>query len=285
MNATAVLPRIHVGAPSQRGGLTLFPLWTEHPEPPASFVTGDAATDLIAISEMPTPTVPQLALTSMADVPVLVVQGELVAGGMQHRVLNVTVLAPPAAQLTVPVSCVEAGRWSGAADNRLAGRHSSPTVRGRSAAADQGAVWDAVAQHAARTHTGSVTQSFVDVENATRETVGSLTGDLAPLPGQRGVIAGIGGRVVGLELFSSTKAFEAHFRRLIEGYAADAIGTPSVATSSSTARAFVRAAAKLPWTQKPAVGLGTELSAHDGTLTATGLRVDGTPVHLAVFAA
>src|SRR5688500_17299642 len=104
MNALTVLPRIHVGAPLHSGALTLFPLWTEHPDTPAPYVTGDAAANLVAISELPAPTVPQLALTNIGEAPVLVLQGELIAGGMQHRVLNVTVLAPPQAQLTVPVS-------------------------------------------------------------------------------------------------------------------------------------------------------------------------------------
>ena len=55
--------------------------------------------------------VPELTLTSTADRPVLLLDGEELIGAKQNRILNTSVLVAAGATLTLPVSCVEHGRW------------------------------------------------------------------------------------------------------------------------------------------------------------------------------
>src|SRR6185312_5307618 len=55
---------------------------------------------------------PTILLRNLADIPVLILDGEELIGAKQNRVLNLTVLVPGKAELTVPVSCVEQGRWA-----------------------------------------------------------------------------------------------------------------------------------------------------------------------------
>lgn len=299
MTVMKLLPRVHVGAPIRRGALTMFPLWTEHPEVVPGYVPADSAAGSVTVSELEQPAVPQLVIDNAADRPALVLEGEMVAGGLQHRVLNVTVLLPAGQPTVVPVSCVEAGRWGAADVSRLAGRHSAPSVRRRKNASvaasmqhgdrhsDQSGVWEEVAQQAARVGTASATQSLMDAGDAARPVVEDLTRDLLPLPGQRGMIVGISGSVRGLELFDSAAVFAHYFRRLVDGFAAEAVGASEAPTSSSAARQFIRTLQHLDVREAPAVGLGTDLSASAGDLAALGLRVEDrpTPLHLAAFAA
>jgi hypothetical protein len=42
------------------------------------------------------------------DLPVLVVEGEMLLGAKQDRTLNLSVLCPPKARVPIPVSCVDA---------------------------------------------------------------------------------------------------------------------------------------------------------------------------------
>ena len=46
----------------------------------------------------------------------LLLDGEELVGAKQNRVLNLTILAPARQAITIPVSCVEAGRWHAESD-------------------------------------------------------------------------------------------------------------------------------------------------------------------------
>ena len=63
--------------------------------------------------------VPELKFDNDGERPVLLLDGEELAGAKQNRVLNLTILAPPKRSIVIPVSCVEAGRWEGAASQAL----------------------------------------------------------------------------------------------------------------------------------------------------------------------
>jgi hypothetical protein len=55
--------------------------------------------------------VPVLKFLSRSPVPVLLLDGEELIGAKQNRILNASILAPAEADMLLPVSCVEAGRW------------------------------------------------------------------------------------------------------------------------------------------------------------------------------
>ncbi len=55
--------------------------------------------------------VPELKVVNKADVPVLLLDGEELAGAKQNRVLNTTILLMEHSETIIPVSCTEHGRW------------------------------------------------------------------------------------------------------------------------------------------------------------------------------
>ena len=294
------MPRIHVGAPINRGALTLFPLWTEHPEAEGGYMTGAAAeaAKTLTVDELDQASVPHLLAKNSGNAPVLLLEGEVLAGGLQTRVLNLSILVPAMHDLPVPVACVEAGRWGGRRQSSRGAMHSPPTLRHRKTEsvnrskthgqrnADQGAVWDSVATYESALAAPSATSSYEDVVTSRQTDVTALTRDLAPLPGQRGVIVGIGGEAVALELFDSAATFAEYFDSLLAGYSVDALAAQPVATSSSKARRFVRRMAGADWTFGDAVGLGREITIQGEQLTGSGLAwsEDRPPVHVAAFA-
>ncbi len=118
--------QLTVEEPTVVGGVALFPLLSsvvgERP-----YLSGPTALadGLAVIHELDGGAVPSLVIETHASLPVLLVEGELLVGGRQNRVVNVTVLCPPGLATTVPVSCVEAGRW-GAEQPMTHSRHHSP---------------------------------------------------------------------------------------------------------------------------------------------------------------
>ena len=55
---------------------------------------------------------PELVVENPLDERVLLYDGEELVGAKQNRILNVSVLVEAKSTLTIPVSCVEQGRWS-----------------------------------------------------------------------------------------------------------------------------------------------------------------------------
>src|SRR5580692_11390033 len=123
---------VEVGEPVEVGGLSVFPLTGVVQAGPA-YLTGPEAfaAGLIEVDELDPPEVPMLAITNLADVPILLVEGEMLVGGDQNRTMNVTVLCPATSTTIVPVSCVEAGRWGDDSRRVIAssGRHAPGSLR------------------------------------------------------------------------------------------------------------------------------------------------------------
>ena len=55
--------------------------------------------------------VPDLKFINRGPQPVLILDGEELLGAKQNRIVNLTILVAANSELTIPVSCVEAGRW------------------------------------------------------------------------------------------------------------------------------------------------------------------------------
>jgi hypothetical protein len=65
--------------------------------------------------------VPDLRVANLGDLPLLLLDGGLLVGAKQNRILQMTVLVAAQREATIPVSCVGRGRWGYRA------RHSAPS--------------------------------------------------------------------------------------------------------------------------------------------------------------
>jgi hypothetical protein len=54
--------------------------------------------------------VPELKVVNRGPKPTLIIDGEELLGAKQNRIVNLTILVAAKSELTIPVSCVEAGR-------------------------------------------------------------------------------------------------------------------------------------------------------------------------------
>jgi hypothetical protein len=293
---------ITVGQPQTAGPLNLFPL--SH-----SLMSGDhllyqdaQAQGLVVIEETSDAgTVGELRVTNRGTQAVLLLEGEVLLGMKQTRVLNASILVPGLAMLTVPVSCVEVGRWHHASHAALGKDrlNLSPKVRGtktasvmRSARAngtyrsDQGAVWNGVADVIAEHGVNAPTGSYSDLSRDRASDLLARVADLNPEADQAGVLAYIGGRPACLDIFDSPATLGALWESLIGSYAADLAGRGSrvaKAPSRTTAARWVHALAEGDVASTPAIGLGDNVTSIGPALEAAALLHNGRLVHLAAF--
>jgi hypothetical protein len=303
MTATAAplhaLETAAVGAPISRCGVSLFPVYV-HQALPGRVVTGPDAP--VRITEAATASVPTLSATTEGGDPVLLVEGETVEGGMQQRTLNVSVLLPAGSTLDLPVSCVEAGRWSGRQDFGRSGTYATRRVRrskqesvSRNVRAggwkhtDQGEVWRSIDGELLRLGVESPSRNLADLDGlyAQRTRRSEAVCDLVergPLPGQCGVVVAHGGRVVAAEVLAAPELLGAHWAAVVRAVLLDAPDEFSGKPSAGRALRFLRRLASGTATEAAGVGLGRERHVSTPRLVGQVLTWEDAVVHASAFA-
>ena len=304
---TMMMPEMHVGRGARMGPLSVFPVWTDAPAP-AGLVTGRAAHVDVA-ERADAPTVSELVVRNVGDRVALLVEGELLEGGWQQRALVHDLLLAPGAPMTISVACVEHGRWAGSSPLKRHARRASPTVRAALQAASPGMqqdVWERVGRYDAALG-GSPTQSYVDhLNRLSHSGEPSLPGSddlfgfdddvsslvrwvrqLPLLPGQRGVIAGVAGQPVSLELYPSKSALAAHARETLTALLLDAVasGASAEPTPSRRARRFASRLDGISAGVQPGAdaGIGTALSFTSEYVSISGVSLADRWAHLSVL--
>nr|WP_296145235.1 MULTISPECIES: DUF6569 family protein [unclassified Pseudonocardia] len=217
-----------VGEGPAGAGRTVFPVFTAHAAATRGY---DTRTDTLTVAERAgSAVVEELVVTNEGVRPVLVLEGELLEGGQQHRVAARSALVAPDTSVVLPVRCVEQGRWSGGRAHVRAGRRAPVTVR---SAQGQAEVWRRVARYGA-----GATGSLPETVGRREARAAALVAGLRPLPFQNGVLIGIGGQPVLLEVFDSPRTLADVWDALLQAVALDAVTAPAIPTPGRRARRF-----------------------------------------------
>jgi hypothetical protein len=287
-----------LGSPQTGGRLTLVPVFHAGPELDYLTLAEAQKERSVLVTELDEHgTVPALAVKNTSHLPVLIIDGEIVIGLKQNRVFNTTILVPPKRTLSVPVACVEAGRWrrttasAGRADYSL-----SPKIRGlkrhsvtRSArasgsfTADQGEVWDEVALELGDLGVHSTTLAYSDIEKQRRSEIEDRLGQLQPEAGQSGVLALVDAKPLAFDLFDRPSTLAGLWQALIGSYIAESLlpNAGDAPVDVDAAAQWIREAGAGEATSHPAVGLGETVSITGAEHETSGLVVDGVAVHIA----
>jgi hypothetical protein len=296
-----LLGTLRIGTPLHHHNLTLFPLhWPEPQEPPyvllcRAIELGTAIVEEISESG----SVPHLRLVNKGLRPILVPEGEILVGAKQNRVVNVTVLVAAKTTFTLPVSCVEHGRWQYRSKAFQTGFTAPPTLRCKKmrsvqrnrrergeAASDQGEVWDEVAQQLRAAHVASGTQSLTDGLAGAARQLDRYRANLKLPEAAAGICIAQGKRIVGLDLFDAPSTLAAVWPRLSDAYFFDAARQEKSAQPAATASVeqFLSRLASSARARQLALGLGEELEIVGDGLVGGVLMHAGRLCHLAAFA-
>jgi hypothetical protein len=225
---------IQIGEPVAHRGIVIAPLFPRR-DPVARYVTLDEAlAGGLRVREVDeSGAVPELVVENPLDARVLLYDGEELVGAKQNRILNVSVLVEAKTTVTIPVSCVEEGRWSRESRFFRAGGHvSHAELRRRKAEAQaaqplargisQSEVWDALHEKAMDLSVSSPTGASSDLYRARGNDLRSLEDAFPAQPGQCGAVFGFGVDLC-LDLVSRPDAFAHLWPKLRSGYLLDAL--------------------------------------------------------------
>jgi hypothetical protein len=305
---TDTISNTRLGRPTTFRNLTIFPVFGKAIAP--DYVTLDEAlanksARVTEVSEGGS--VPELKLVNDSDNSVFLMEGEELVGAKQNRTLNLSILISAKKAVSIPVSCVERGRWS-----RHFGEFSSaPRAqyaegRARKMAqvsasmrstgtrySNQGAVWQDIDEKFSRLKASSHTAAMADIFEQQSTRLDEYLKSFAPEEGQVGAVFAIGGKVSGLELFDSPDTLRKLWPKLMRSYGLDALDRAGMAgekeekppdVGPDDIEAFLKNLAGSEVKQYPAVGEGEDIRLSNVGLTGAALAARGRVIHLSAFA-
>ncbi len=181
--------------------------------------------------------VPELKVKNLADIPVLLLDGEELAGAKQNRILNTTILIKEKSEIIIPVSCTEQGRWSYQTNHfydsdlvspmflraRKTSSVSASLKQDRGYHSDQQEVWEDVAFLRKRGRVDSATGAMKDVYEQKKTNLEDYLKAFQFVPFQKGIFVFVDGEAIGFDILSRESSFKILFPKLVKSYAIEAL--------------------------------------------------------------
>jgi hypothetical protein len=256
--------------------------------------------------------VPELIAENIGDVSVLLLDGEELIGAKQNRVLNTTILIGASSKVTIPVSCVEAHRWSFVSEhfsnsnsmlNYNIRKEKSSDVSNslRSSGvyrSNQGKVWNQIDEMAADLKVKSGTGAMKDVFNSVEEQLEEYIKNFNIMPEQKGLFVFIDGKIAGFDVLSLGSAYGKIHSKLIKSYSMDAIrsesarremaspgknGNTGMDISIEQAKYFIEEIKDCNETKFKSAGLGYDYRYEGEFCVGSALLVEEYAIHMAFF--
>jgi ARG and Rhodanese-Phosphatase-superfamily-associated Protein domain len=297
--STTAPSRLRLGAPQVSGSLSVFPILGGVPQLVYQSLSQAVAKGAFVKELDARGSVNDVLVCNVTDQPILLFEGELIEGARQHRTIDAPVLVPAGVELSIPVSCVEQGRWDGrksdahfepaarTVDPALRARKRATANRGGAAGADrrraQQQVWREVAVRLESHAVASPSASLSDVYEAKRPGLEEVARAIHVVDGQLGVIAQVSGRCVALDLVSRPDVFADLLPRLTQGYGLQALTAEPGDPSIEAAVGFLCSALEAPRRWVPTPGMGDAFAPTVSGVEGCGLIVERELVALSAF--
>ncbi len=297
------LEKVKLGGKQSHLNMTLFPLLASDAEEPDYLILEEALTQgVVEITEVSQGgSVPDLRLINKSASKLLVVDGEELVGAKQNRIVNASFLIAGQTEITIPVSCVEQGRWAYRSQKFASGEKVMSAIlrckNQRSVAmnlqegigyrSDQGMIWDELALKSERMAVHSSTGAMADLFEGQKDRLGEYRKAFRLVDSQVGAVFAIDGKVVGLECFGHQQTFSKFFPKLVQSYALDALDwvgeSKKIQVSSESVRHFLEGVQNAPGKTHASLGLGENIRVEDDSVSGAALVQDGKVLHLSAF--
>ncbi len=276
------LEQLKVGRKQSYKNLSVYPLLSAYSSGLEYLLLDEALNQgLMEVVELDNDgSVPELKVANKSPEMILILDGEELVGAKQNRIVNTTILVKRNTTIVIPVTCVEHGRWSYDSPSfHSQERMMSSNLRARKAEqvnysvrstgefrADQGAIWDGIAEKADRMAASSPTGAMAAIYDKEMPSINEYIKHFRLIDSQVGAIFMINGKVVGLDAIDWHDPDKDH------------------KALKSEVTKFQKSALSANAESRPSVGLGTDFRLESKKITGFALALEDQLLHVSVFA-
>ncbi|MDD5680740.1 MAG: hypothetical protein PHI59_05830 [Candidatus Omnitrophica bacterium] len=290
------LKTLELGSPFDYRNLTIIPIYGPGVKNRINCVTLDEAVarGYLTVTELNGGSVPEVRISNNSDYHILLVCGEILTGCRQDRlVARDTLIGPKSKGIILPVYCCEHGRWT-AKSSTFASEETQaePVLRGMLyEKREQSRVWDRISEYSKNLCVESPTGALQDVYNnkEAKSKMDVYVEKLSNIPrldrDAVGVVVGVNGRIIGVDIFSAPDVFAHLWPKLLKSYAALAIAeeySRDTLTQNDARRLFGEIY-RADFSRQPGLDLGTEFQAYVSQMICNGLVYRDNVVHFGAF--
>lgn len=242
--------------------------------------------------------VPFLKLENTGEQPLLILEGEELVGGKQNRIVNTSIVILGGIAIKIPVSCMEAGRWTSRREDFASGEAVFPAksrarqkesvsyslLREGTFRGDQGRVWDEVSLSLHQMSAASPTADFRAARLKATHRIEAFVEAFHPAAGQVGAIFISKNGILGLELLATAELFGRCAKKIIRSFAFEVLADDDLTSiPSEAATAWWAKVREGTLARRSSPGAGEDLRTEAGNLIGSGLLWEGALVHFSCF--
>jgi len=175
-----------------------------------------------------------LTLINNSDKPLFVLAGEVIIGGKQDRIIGKNTIIPAKTTQSVPVFCVEHGRWDNSSKEfTTANALAHGRLRGQASFAAQQDVWNEVNAKNKVRGTSNDTDTYRKVakqqqDGSMKQWMTKVDAAVAKIPAADrarmiGYAVALNGKVATVDMFQSPGLFKRLETKLVKSYVTDAV--------------------------------------------------------------
>jgi len=229
--------------------------------------------------------------------------GDILTGAKQNRVLNTSVFIAPKSKTIIPVSCVEQGRWSHTSPGFREANHISPSALRAGKAkevkrrlkttgkhyANQGQVWQMVNEYTSLAKVDSETDNLSDVFDEKQKDFDNFLKEFKETEGANGIAVFVNRKLMNIDIFNRTDIYQEYFPKILKGAAMEAYWMKEDDQKLSEAEAIFKTVTFLDkfediqFETHKGVAAGNEKRFESGELTGFELEYDNHLIHLAAL--
>lgn len=240
-----------------------------------------------------------LKVVNLSKEYVFFMDGDILAGAKQNRVLNTSVLLPPNSLTKLPVSCVEQGRWDRISEKFSDTGYSAPTtLRAKKAqnvsdslreekrhTSNQGEVWESVIECHLMHSVKSQTSNLSDLYDVMGESFETFTKNFSINNEANGIAIFTNNKLLNIDIFNRTEIYSEYFPKILKGAAVEAYRLeskkiPTEAEVKFKTLDFLDKFETLSFTLSDGVGIGKEKRFETESLTGFELINNDDTIHL-----